>query len=89
MLCGHTEIRMVGATFQQNIGASDKTVRRRLSDWNECELREQIFQTLLTKPRAACRVDLAEALVEYGRFLFRHGKKDLIRPVMQSVFQQS
>lgn len=48
------------------LGASEKTVRRRLKDWNELDLWVQIFERLLTKLRAAGRVDLAEVLIDGG-----------------------
>ena len=48
------------------LGASEKTVRRRLNEWNECELWDQIFERLLTKLRAAGCVDLAEVLIDGG-----------------------
>ena len=48
------------------LGASSRTVRRRLKEWNELGLWDKIFHQLLTKLRAAGRVDLAEVLIDGG-----------------------
>lgn len=48
------------------MGASEKTVRRRLKSWSEQGLWDAIFQRLLTKLRVAGRLDLAEVLIDGG-----------------------
>jgi len=48
------------------LGASEKTVRRRLKAWSEQELWTAIFHQLLTKLRAAGRLDLEEVLIDGG-----------------------
>lgn len=48
------------------MGASEKTVRRRLKQWTETGLWVAIFQHLLTRARAAGRLDLIEVLVDGG-----------------------
>jgi transposase len=48
------------------LGASEKTVRRRLKAWNDSGLWTAIFRRLLTKLRAAGRLDLAEVLIDGG-----------------------
>lgn len=48
------------------LGASEKTVRRRLKVWNEQGLWSVIFHQLLAKLRAAGRLDLEEVLVDGG-----------------------
>lgn len=48
------------------LGASEKTVRRRLNTWKEQDLWTAIFHRLLTKLRAAGRLDLAEVLIDGG-----------------------
>jgi transposase len=48
------------------LGASEKTVRRRLNDWKELGLWNAIHQQMLAKLRAAGRLDLAEVLIDGG-----------------------
>lgn len=48
------------------LGASSRTVRRRLREWNEQDLWSRIFEQLLAKLRSAGRVDLAEVLIDGG-----------------------
>ena len=48
------------------LGASEKTVRRRLKDWSEQGLWIDIFEHLLTRARASGRLDLAEVLIDGG-----------------------
>ena len=48
------------------LGASEKTVRRRLKAWSEQGLWTAIFHQLLTKLRAAGRLDLEEVLIDGG-----------------------
>ena len=48
------------------LGASEKTVRRRLKAWNEEGLWTAVFHQLLAKLRAAGRLDLTEVLVDGG-----------------------
>lgn len=48
------------------MGASEKTVRRRLKAWSEQGLWDAIFERLLTKLRVAGRLDLAEVLIDGG-----------------------
>ena len=48
------------------LGASEKTVRRRLKVWSEQELWSKIFHRLLTKLRKVGRLDLAEVLIDGG-----------------------
>ena len=48
------------------LGASEKTVRRRLNTWKDLDLWTAIFHQLLTKLRAAGRLDLAEVLIDGG-----------------------
>lgn len=48
------------------LGASEKTVRRRLKAWNEAGLWTTIHHRLLSKLRAAGRLDLEEVLVDGG-----------------------
>ena len=48
------------------MGASEKTVRRRLKQWSQSGLWNQIFHQLLAKLRAAGKVDLAEVLIDGG-----------------------
>jgi len=48
------------------MGASEKTVRRRLKTWSEQGLWTAIFHQLLTRLRACGRLDLAEVLVDGG-----------------------
>jgi transposase len=48
------------------LGASEKTVRRRLKAWTEAGLWEAISLRLLTKLRAAGRLDVAEVLIDGG-----------------------
>ena len=48
------------------MGASEKTVRRRLKQWSESGLWERVFHELLSKLRAAGKIDLAEVLVDGG-----------------------
>lgn len=48
------------------LGASEKTVRRRLNDWKEQGLWLRIFHQLLARLRAAGRLDLAEVIVDGG-----------------------
>ncbi len=48
------------------LGASEKTVRRRLNAWKHLDLWTAIFHQLLTKLRAAGRLDLAEVLIDGG-----------------------
>lgn len=48
------------------LGASEKTVRRRLKAWSDQGLWTAIFHRLLTKLRAAGRLDLAEVLIDAG-----------------------
>jgi transposase len=48
------------------MGASEKTVRRRLKTWSELGLWTTIFHQLLTRLRAAGRLDLAEVLIDAG-----------------------
>ena len=48
------------------LGASEKTVRRRLKAWNDQGLWRAIFHQLLAKLRAAGRLDLTEVLVDGG-----------------------
>ena len=48
------------------LGASEKTVRRRLKAWNDQGLWEAIFHQLLARLRAAGRLDLTEVLVDGG-----------------------
>ncbi|TWU55093.1 transposase [Rubripirellula reticaptiva] len=48
------------------LGASEKTVRRRLKSWTEQGLWTRIFHQLLTRLRSAGRLDLAEVLIDGG-----------------------
>lgn len=48
------------------MGASEKTVRRRLKAWSEQRLWQRVYSQLLAKLRAAGRLDLAEVLVDGG-----------------------
>ena len=48
------------------MGASEKTVRRRLKAWSEQGLWDAIFERLLTKLRVVGRLDLAEVLIDGG-----------------------
>ena len=48
------------------MGASEKTVRRRLKSWSEQGLWDVIFERLLAKLRLAGRLDLAEVLIDGG-----------------------
>ena len=48
------------------LGASEKTVRRRLNAWNEQGLWKRVFHQLLARLRAAGRLDLAEVIVDGG-----------------------
>ena len=48
------------------LGASEKTVRRRLKAWSEQGLWERIFHQLLAKLRAVGRLDLVDVLVDGG-----------------------
>ncbi len=48
------------------LGASEKTVRRRLKVWNESGLWTSIYHQLLARLRAAGRLDLEEVLVDGG-----------------------
>ena len=48
------------------MGASEKTVRRRLKSWSEQGLWDAIFEELLTQLRIAGRLDLAEVLIDGG-----------------------
>ena len=48
------------------MGASEKTVRRRLKSWSDQGLWEAIFEQLLTQLRIAGRLDLAEVLIDGG-----------------------
>jgi transposase len=48
------------------LGASEKTVRRRLNAWKQQGLWTAIFHQLLSKLRAAGRLDLAEVLIDGG-----------------------
>jgi len=48
------------------LGASEKTVRRRMKAWNEAGLWTAIHQRLLTNLRAAGRLDLEEVLFDGG-----------------------
>ena len=48
------------------LGSSEKTVRRRLKAWTDAGLWEAISLRLLTKLRAAGRLDLAEVLIDGG-----------------------
>ena len=50
------------------LGASEKTVRRRLKAWSEAGLWMQIFHQLLAKLRAAGKLDLAEVLIDGGLY---------------------
>ena len=52
--------------FPTELGASEKTVRRRLKAWTDAGLWEAISLRLLTKLRAAGRLDLAEVLIDGG-----------------------
>lgn len=48
------------------MGASEKTVRRRLNEWSEMGLWVDIFEHLLSRARSAGRLDLAEVLIDGG-----------------------
>lgn len=48
------------------MGASEKTVRRRMQAWSEQRLWDRISSQLLSKLRAAGRLDLTEVLVDGG-----------------------
>jgi hypothetical protein len=48
------------------MGASEKTVRRRLKQWTEQGLWTTIFHQLLARLRAKGRLDLAHVLVDGG-----------------------
>jgi len=48
------------------LGASEKTVRRRLKQWSEMGLWIDIFEHLLTCARTSGRLDLAEVLIDGG-----------------------
>lgn len=48
------------------LGASEKTVRRRLKSWAEIGFWEAIFEQLLTKLRRTGPLDLAEVLIDGG-----------------------
>lgn len=48
------------------LGASEKTVRRRLKEWSEQGLWTRIFEHLLERARASGRLDLAEVLIDAG-----------------------
>ena len=48
------------------LGASSRTVRRRLKEWNEMDLWNQIHQKLLSELRACGQVDLEEVLIDGG-----------------------
>ncbi|QGJ69333.1 Hypothetical protein PBC10988_10070 [Planctomycetales bacterium 10988] len=48
------------------LGASEKTVRRRLNEWKALGLFEAIAHRLLTRLRAAGGLDLAEVLIDGG-----------------------
>ena len=48
------------------LGASEKTVRRRLKTWSEQGLWKAIYHKLLTKLRVTGRLDLAEVLIDAG-----------------------
>ena len=65
------------------LGASEKTVRRRLKLWTEQGLWTKIFHQLLTRLRSAGRLDLAEVLIEGGLIKAPYGgeKSDATRPI--------
>ena len=48
------------------LGASEKTVRRRLKYWSEVGLWVDIFEHLLTKARVSGRLDVTEVLIDGG-----------------------
>ncbi len=50
------------------LGASEKTVRRRLKIWSDAGLWRRIFHQLLTRLRAAGKLDLAEVLIDGGLY---------------------
>lgn len=45
-------------------GASGATCRRRLTEWHEAGVRQQLHERLLAEPRAAGLLDLSAALVD-------------------------
>ena len=66
------------------LGASEKTVRRRLKSWTEQGLWTEIFHQLLTRLRSAGRLDLAEVLIDGGLIKAPCGgeKSVAIRPIV-------
>ena len=69
--------------FPTELGASEKTVRRRLKAWSEAGLWSRIFHQLLNRLRAAGRLDLAEVLIDGGLLKAACGgeKPDRTRPI--------
>lgn len=69
------------------LGASEKTVRRRLKVWNDAGLWNKIFQQLLTKLRAAGRLDLEQVLVDGGLIKAPCGGENVgrTRPIVGEV----
>ena len=69
------------------MGASEKTVRRRLKQWSEVGLWDAIFEHLLTKLRVAGRLDLAEVLIDGGLLKAPCGgeKSARIQPTVDDV----
>jgi transposase len=48
------------------MGASEKTVRRRLNEWTDSGLWAEVFEHLLTQANAKGRLDMAEVLIDGG-----------------------
>ena len=65
------------------LGASEKTVRRRLKAWTDEGLWDRILVTLLTRLRAAGALDLAEVLIDGGLVKAPGGgeKSDRTQPI--------
>jgi transposase len=55
------------------VGASEKTVRRRLKEWTNQGLWSAICEQLLAKLRAIGRLDVAEVLIDGGLVKAPHG----------------
>ena len=47
-------------------GCSSKTCKRRLAEWSDLGIWQQIFLKLLTRLRAAGRLELADVLIDAG-----------------------
>lgn len=55
------------------LGASSRTVRRRLKEWTDQGVWARIAQQLLTRLRTLGRLDLAEVLIDGGLVKAPHG----------------